>query len=189
MVISFRKFAGKDWITIRIKMIGVRIVNDKKVLDATCGSRMIWFDKNNPIALYVDRRELEHEQIWKSGNGKSTRYINIHPDIIADFTCLPFEDNSFYHVVFDPPHLIKISESAWLYKKYGKLECDTWKQVIHDGFAECMRVLKPNGTLIFKWNEFDIPVKDVIEAIGYSPLYGNRSGKQQKTHWMAFIKV
>lgn len=51
-----------------------------------------------------------------------------------------------------------------------------------------MRVLKPYGTLIFKWNETQIPVKDVITAIGHKPLYGNRSGKQGKTHWMAFVK-
>lgn len=74
-------------------------------------------------------------------------------------------------------------------KKYGKLNKDTWKQVLHDGFSECMRVLKPYGTLIFKWNETQISVKDVITAIGAEPLYDNRSGKQGKTHWMAFIKV
>ena len=91
--------------------------------------------------------------------------------------------------MFDPPHLIQGGDNAWMVKKYGKLNKDTWKQVLHDGFTECMRVLKPYGTLIFKWNETQIPVKDVIAAIRARPLYGNRSGKQGKTHWMAFIKV
>ena len=162
---------------------------DKPVLDATCGSRMIWFNKNNEFAVFVDKRELDDEAIWTSGDGKVTRYCNIHPDIIADFTCLPFEDNTFCHVVFDPPHLIQGGDNAWMVKKYGKLNKDPWKQVLHDGFSECMRVLKPYGTLIFKWNETQISVKDVIAAIGARPLYGNRSGKQGKTHWMAFIKV
>jgi hypothetical protein len=162
---------------------------DKPVLDATCGSRMIWFNKNNELAVFVDKRELDNEAIWTSGDGKVTRYCNIHPDIIADFTCLPFEDNTFYHVVFDPPHLIQGGDNAWMVKKYGKLNKDTWKRMLHDGFSECMRVLKPYGTLIFKWNETQIPVKDVITAIGAEPLYDNRSGKQGKTHWMAFIKV
>ena len=162
---------------------------DKPVLDATCGSRMIWFNKNNELAVFVDKRELDNEAIWTSGDGKVTRYCNIHPDIIADFTCLPFEDNTFYHVVFDPPHLIQGWDNAWMVKKYGKLNKDTWKRMLHDGFSECMRVLKPYGTLIFKWNETQIPVKDVITAIGAEPLYDNRSGKQGKTHWMAFIKV
>lgn len=160
---------------------------DKPVLDATCGSRMIWFDKNDKRCLFVDIRECDDEAIW-SGNGKATRYLSIHPDIKASFTQLPFEDNSFYHVVFDPPHLNKIGENAWMCKKYGKLPQTGWESVIHDGFSECMRVLKQNGTLIFKWNETQIPIKKVIEAIGEKPLYGTRSGKQHKTIWMAFIK-
>lgn len=162
---------------------------NKPVLDATCGSRMIWFNKNNELTVFVDKRELDCEAIWTSGDGKATRYCSVHPDIIADFTDLPFEDNTFYHVVFDPPHLIQGGDNAWMVKKYGKLNKDTWKQVLHNGFSECMRVLKPYGTLIFKWNETQIPVKDVIAAVGHKPLYGNRSGKQGKTHWMAFIKV
>lgn len=109
---------------------------DKPVLDATCGSRMIWFNKNNELAVFVDKRELDCEAIWTSGDGKATRYCSIHPDIIADFTNLPFEDNTFYHVVFDPPHLIQGGDNAWMVKKYGKLNKDTWKQVLHDGFTE-----------------------------------------------------
>lgn len=161
---------------------------DKAVLDATCGSRMIWFNKDNDVAVFVDRREVEDEAIWTSGNGLGCRKLSVHPDIIADFTDLPFDDETFYHVVFDPPHLIKGGDSAWIVKKYGKLEEDTWKDTLRNGFNECMRVLKPHGTLIFKWNEVQIPTKEVISAIGCEPLYGNRSGKQGKTHWMAFIK-
>lgn len=97
-------------------------MGDKIVLDATCGSRMIWFDKENPIALYVDRRELVDEAIWKSGNGKGVRRCDIKPDVKADFTNLPFGDCEFWNVVFDPPHLIHISESAWMCKKYGRLD-------------------------------------------------------------------
>ena len=51
-----------------------------------------------------------------------------------------------------------------------------------------MRVLKPNGTLIFKWNEQDVPVSEILKVIGYKPMYGHKSGKLQKTHWMAFMK-
>lgn len=159
----------------------------KKILDACCGSRMFWFDKNNPDVEFVDCREMDCEAIWKSGNGKSIRYCSIHPTTVADFTDLPFPDNSFYHVVFDPPHLLKIGETSWMARKYGKLPPD-WKPLIKEGFRECMRVLKPNGTLIFKWNEYDIPVKDILSVIDAKPLYGHKSGKQSKTHWMAFIK-
>ena len=73
-------------------------------------------------------------------------------------------------------------------KKYGKLP-PNWKEYLRDGFAECWRVLRPYGTLIFKWCEYDIPTKEVIAVIGREPLYGHRSGKQSRTHWMAFVKI
>lgn len=156
--------------------------SDKLVLDATCGSRMIWFDKNNPLAIYIDKREERDIELCDG------RKFSVKPDIIADFTELPFEDNQFYLVVFDPPHLIKIGDNAYLKIKYGRLESD-WESVLKKGFYECMRVLKPGGTLIFKWNEYQIPVKKIISIIGEKPLFGNRSGKQSKTHWMAFLKL
>lgn len=159
----------------------------KKILDACCGSRMFWFDKQNPDVEFVDVCEFDDVQIWKSGDGKSKRYCSVHPTTIADFTELPFPDNSFYHVVFDPPHLLNVSETAWLAKKYGKLY-DGWETMINKGFQECMRVLKPNGTLIFKWSETDIPLKKILQIIGRQPLYGHKSGKRMQTHWLCFMK-
>ena len=159
----------------------------KRILDACCGSRMFWFNKNNPDVEFCDNREIDEEPIWKSGDGKSVRYCSIHPTTVCDFRNLPFPDNSFYHVVFDPPHLLKVGENAWLAKKYGKLPED-WQSYIKAGFDECMRVLKPNGTLIFKWAEVDVKLSELLKVIGAQPLYGHRSGKHMATHWMAFIK-
>lgn len=157
--------------------------NEKLILDACCGSRMFWFDKHNPLALFVDKRS---ETLTAKDRGK-TRVIEIKPDVIADFTNLPFEDNSFYMVVFDPPHLKTLGETSWMAKKYGKLPKD-WKSLIHDGFAECMRVLKPNGTLIFKWNESEIKASEVLSVIPFKPLFGHTTGRQSKTIWMCFMK-
>lgn len=152
----------------------------KRILDVCCGSKMFWFNKNNPDVEFCDNRTLH----TKLCDGRS---LDIEPDIIADFTSLPFADNTFYHVVFDPPHLKTLGESSWMAKKYGKLP-DNWQDVIRDGFAECMRVLRENGTLIFKWNEQEITVAEIIKVIGYEPLYGHKNGKMQKTHWLAFMK-
>lgn len=162
----------------------------KKILDVTCGSRSIWFDKNHPAAIYCDNRREVYHDIWKSNgeSGKSQRDCIIEPDVQCDFTSLPFGDNSFSLVVFDPPHLIKAKETAWLVKKYSKLD-DNWPQMLHDGFQECMRVLKPDGVLIFKWSEYDIPAEKVWRAIGQKPLFGHHSGKNSKTFWGCFIKL
>ncbi len=162
-------------------------VMKKKILDVTCGSRTIWFNKNHPNAVYCDRRIEAHYNIWKNDNGKAERACIIDPDIQCDFTNLPFADNVFSLVVFDPPHLIKANETAWLVKKYSKLD-ESWPQMLHDGFAECMRVLKPDGVLIFKWSEYDIPAEKVWKAIGQKPLFGHHSGKKSKTFWGCFMK-
>ena len=161
---------------------------NKKILDVTCGSRSIWFDKNHPAAVYCDKRCEEYTGIWKSTERDSERKCIIQPDIIADFTDLPFDDESFSLVVFDPPHLTGAKETAWLVKKYGKLD-DEWPKMLHDGYRECMRVLKPDGVLIFKWSEYDIPADKVWKAIGQKPLFGHHSGKKSNTFWACFMKL
>ena len=162
-------------------------LSNRKILDVTCGSRSIWFDKNHPAAVYCDIRS-ENQVIWKSHDGAEERTCLVDPDIVCDFTALPFEDSSFSLVVFDPPHLVSAKETSWLVKKYGKLG-ENWPQMIHDGFRECMRVLKPDGVLIFKWSEHDIPAADVWKAIGEKPLFGHRSGKASGTFWGCYMKL
>ena len=160
-------------------------MNGKKILDVTCGSRTIWFNKNHPDAIYTDKRK-EHHEITPNYDGH-TRVCNVNPDIIADFTDLPFEDESFYLVVFDPPHLKNLGETSWLAKKYGKL-FPGWETEIKGGFDECMRVLKPNGVLIFKWNERDIKTGDILRLIDKEPLFGHTTGSNAQTIWMTFMK-
>lgn len=153
---------------------------EKKILDACCGSRMFWFNKNNPDVLFGDIRSEQH--ILCDG-----RALDITPDIIMDFTDMPFDSESFYLVVFDPPHLKKLGKTSWMAKKYGILP-ENWEEIIRAGFNECMRVLKPNGILVFKWNEDQIKVSSIIEVIGKCPLFGHITGRQSKTIWMCFIK-
>lgn len=159
----------------------------KPVLDACCGSRMFWFDRKDSRAVFMDKRRESHV-LTDSSSTIGFRTLVVDPDIKADFTDMPFENESFWLVVFDPPHLIRNGSSGWLAKKYGKLGVD-WREDLRRGFAECFRVLKQNGTMIFKWNEFDIPVSNILELTDQRPLFGNRSGKQSKTHWIVFHKA
>lgn len=149
-----------------------------KILDACCGSRMFYFDKTNPNVTFMDIRELKDTLC-------DGRKLEIKPDIIGDFRNMPFENNIFDLVVFDPPHLIRAGKNSWLAKKYGMLDFDNWENDLSDGFNECMRVLKPSGTLIFKWNEQQIKLKEVLKCFGQNPLFGD---KRSKTHWLIFIK-
>lgn len=151
---------------------------DKKILDACCGSRMFWFDKENRHTIYMDKRKEKFEI-----HGKK---INVNPDVIADFRNMPFEDNSFYLVVFDPPHLKWAGPNSIMKAQYGQLNKDTWQEDLTRGFKECMRVLKPNGTLIFKWSDSQINVKELLKLISFKPLFGNQRGN---THWLCFMKL
>lgn len=158
---------------------------DKKILDVTCGARRIWFNKKHPFAIYCDKRTEKYES--NLGTKKAHRTICVEPDVECDFTDIPFQDNSFSLVVFDPPHVAGLSEKSWTAKQYGTLD-DGWQQMLHDGFSECMRVLKPDGVLIFKWSETQIPAADVWKAIGQKPLFGHHSGKKMNTFWACFMK-
>lgn len=154
---------------------------DKLILDACCGARMFWFDKHNPNVEFVDIREEHH--VLCDG-----RKLDIVPNVLADFRSLPFKDNSFKMVVFDPPHLTSLGKNSWMAKKYGVLDND-WRETIKKGFDECMRVLDTHGALIFKWNETDIKTSEILKVIDYTPLFGHPSGKRSNTHWITFMKL
>ena len=86
--------------------------NMELILDACCGSKMFWFNKEHPNTIFMDERSLETTLC-------DGRMLKIAPDIIADFKNIQFPDNKFKLVVFGPPHLIKAGEDSWLKLKYG----------------------------------------------------------------------
>ncbi|HEK0426859.1 TPA: class I SAM-dependent methyltransferase [Proteus mirabilis] len=142
---------------------------------------MFWFDKEDNRAIYSDIRAEKH--ILCDG-----RKLNITPDIIADFKNLPFPDGSFYQVIFDSPHLIRVGHNAWMFKKYGRLNKESWKDDLSKGFSEAFRVLKPGGALLFKWNETQIPIRQILALTDQKPTVVQRVGKNDKTHWISFLK-
>lgn len=155
-------------------------LKEKGILDPCCGSRMMWFDKKDQRALFGDVRTESH--ILCDG-----RALEISPEMTMDFRALPFGDESFKLVVFDPPHLVNAGKKSWLKLKYGKLN-ENWKADIAQGFAECFRVLADDGVLIFKWNETQVRVSELLALTDNKPLFGHKSGKNMNTHWLTFMK-
>ena len=160
-------------------------VGGASVLDMCCGPRMMWFDKEDPRAVFLDRRRERHAMNRPKRN--TVEWTETDPDILADFTDLPFADETFLHVVFDPPHFERSGKIGFLAMKYGWLDGD-WRKMIAAGFAEGFRVLKLGGTLIFKWTATENPVSEILKLTPMQPLYGHKSGKQAQTHWLAFLK-
>ncbi len=158
------------------------------VLDACCGTRMFWFDKQDERALFADKRQgTRIIDVGTPGTiGRAPKVVA--PDVLQDFTAMNIPDNTFWHVVFDPPHFHKgAGATGRIAFDFGLLP-DNWRDMLRDGFTECFRVLKPHGTLIFKWCEAEIPLREVLALTPEKPLYGHRSGKKAQTHWVAFMK-
>ena len=49
----------------------------KPILDACCGSRMFWFDRNDPRAVFCDNRRIKETLC-------DGRVLRIEPDILCD---------------------------------------------------------------------------------------------------------
>lgn len=155
----------------------------KFILDACCGGKQFWFNKNHPNVLYVDIRKTE------KGFIKCRPNFQVKPDLIADFRNFSeFKDKSFKLVVWDPPHMKQLGPNGIFARKYGKLGND-WKEDITKGFENCWRVLEDYGVLIFKWSESEIKIKEVLELFNQGPLFGHTTGSNSRTKWMCFMKI
>ena len=139
------------------------------ILDVCCGRRMMWFNKARKDTIYCDIR--------------NSRDLRVLPDVQCSFEALPFKDSSFELVVFDPPHLYRPNpEKFKMGIKYGCLP-RLWESMLYKGFAECMRVLRPEGSLIFKWSDKEIKLDRILHLLG-EPLFGSRTSKN--TLWMVY---
>lgn len=160
----------------------------QRVLDPCCGSRMMWLDRANPDVIFGDRRsEVLTVTDRSHGNQRGTRTLRIEPDTVLDFRSLPYADELFKLVAFDPPHLVRAGPRSWLAAKYGKLSPD-WRDDLKRGFAECFRVLATDGVLVFKWNETQVKVSEVLALCPVRPLFGHPTGRKGLTHWLVFMK-
>jgi len=155
------------------------------ILDACCGGRMFWWNKDNDAVLYADNRMVAKGAFANNWNPNWC----VTPNSIHDFRAMPYRDKTFKMVVFDPPHLTSGSEGSVINTKYGLLNKESWRDDIVAGFTECWRVLDDWGTLIFKWNEANIKAKDLLRSFPVEPMFGDFTGKTGKTIWATYMKI
>lgn len=142
-----------------------------KILDATCGFRGIWYQKNHPFVTFMDVRSGKYTIATEHIKERNKRNIEVKPDVVSEWKDAPFPDNYFDMVIFDPPHMI-INETKKLSlfcQKYGYLCKDNYKQVLQDGIKKLF---------------------DVIKLMPYPPLFGSNTKKKgyNETFWIVFIK-
>lgn len=162
-----------------------------RILDATAGTRSIWYQKKCPFAVFMDKRSERVEIQYKGNGGRGKKTCTIKPDIIADWTKpLPFDPESFDMVLFDPPHLLKDKDRPYCIMNYmyGHLDKNSWRSDLRAGIRNLFSVLKDEGVFIFKWSERDISLDQVLKLFPYRPLFGTRTGQRNSTHWIVFVK-
>jgi len=144
---------------------------------------MMWFDKTHKNVVFGD------VAVKPEGCIEQQRYFKVIPDVLLDFRNLPFIDNSFDLVAFDPPHIIDCKETSIMWNKYGSLDPGTFRFDLLCGFNECWRVLRDSGTLVFKWAESRLSTKDVLDIFPVEPMFGHTTGRSGTTKWFCFMKV
>ncbi|WP_289184863.1 hypothetical protein [uncultured Parasutterella sp.] len=59
-------------------------------------------------------------------------------------------------------------------------------------FNEAWRVLKPNGTLIFKWADKDVSLAELLYVLPQAPVFGDKKQTNNKSgtnrYWLVFFK-
>lgn len=113
-------------------------------LDATCGYKAMWKNKDTSNVIFLDLRRI------------------CRPTIIADARYLPFRDKIFDVIYCDPPHLIRSdalsiithqpeSTGAKYLLRYGWFNNRSeWISFLYRVNIEFERCLKENGKLWFK---------------------------------------
>lgn len=141
-----------------------------RILDLSAGNRAIWFDKNCPLAVFVDKR------------------AEVSPDIVADTTKLPPTVGYDYDlVVFDPPHM-NCGKNSNMSAVYGYHTTAEILETIKGTAAEAHRVTKPDALMALKWNDHDIKLQRVFDLMPqWEPLFGaltkDGPGSGSKTYW------
>lgn len=136
----------------------------------------MWLDKNNQETVFIDKKR------------------EVNPTILAAWQSLPFKNETFDLVLFDPPHHVR--REHWkpleMYKTFGCLMEDSWSKDLKEAFKELFRVLKQEHFLIFKWNSHDKKLKDVLSCSENKALFCQQSTgfgtKKEATYWVCFRK-
>ena len=173
-----------------------------RILDATAGNRTMWKTKESEYVIWID---IEED-------------LEFTPDFFMDNTNTEFEDNYFYMIMFDHPNIFGTTKNANIFstpsrttfgekwpqhntrrfpRYYGsdkyKTKTDLLKFVSR-AQEEFHRILWDGGCLWVKWNECEIPLKEVLPLFINWDLMMSHYGippnqtSQTRTFWLMFMK-
>lgn len=118
-----------------------------------------------PTAEHIVDVTANARRMWKGLDTSKVTFCDIDsamkPDIIADFSSLPFAERSVDVLVFDPPHLPKAAASKnsnhEFANRYGLSYAGSNSDISHlfpEFLREAERVLAPDGLIFAKLKDF-----------------------------------
>lgn len=145
-----------------------------KILDLSAGKRAIWFNKNHPLATYIDKRS------------------EVNPTIVCDSRSLPEHAGSGYNLIcFDPPHM-NCGPNSNMSKVYGYHTTSEILDLIEETAKEAHRVAATNALMALKWNNHDIKLERIFNLMPqWEPLFGHltKDGPGSQTYWVLLKKA
>lgn len=150
-----------------------------RILDLSAGNRAMWFDKENPLVTFLDKR------------------AEVEPCFVCDTTAIPPEVGDGYDlVVFDPPHE-NTGAKGEMTKRYGHSTRLQIINTIEGSGRESHRVSRAGALMAFKWNDHAFTLDMVLDIMRpyWQPLFGshmrNRGGPAATTQsfWVLLKRV
>jgi hypothetical protein len=140
-----------------------------RILDLSAGNRAVWFNKNHPLTVYLDKRP------------------EVNPTIVCDTRQIPESvGNDYGLVVWDPPHK-NCGPNSNMSKVYGHHTTEEILDTIKKTAEEAWRVTRSGALMALKWNSSDIRLQRVLDLMPqWEPLFGHltKDGPRSQTYWV-----
>lgn len=144
-----------------------------KILDLSAGNRAIWFNKNNPLAVFLDKR------------------AEVNPTIVCDTRDIPDSVGSGFNLIcWDPPHM-NCGPNSNMSVRYGYHTTAEILDTIEKTAREAYRISDPGCLMALKWNNHDIKLQRVFDLMPqWEPLFGHltKDGPGSQTYWTMLRK-
>ena len=145
-----------------------------KILDLSAGNRAIWFNKNHPLAVYLDKR------------------AEVNPTIVCDTRSIPDCIGDGYDlVVWDPPHM-NCGPNSNMSKVYGYHTTKEILETIELTGSGAHKITRENALMALKWNNHDIRLQRVFDLLPqWEPLFGHltKDGPRSQTYWVMLKRI
>lgn len=146
-----------------------------KILDLSAGNRAIWFNKNHPMATYLDKRVECKPTICVDTRDMTANVVGCGYDLI----------------VWDPPHM-NCGKKSNMSKVYGYHTTAEILDTIEKTGKRAWELTKPRALMALKWNNHDISLKRVFKLLPWwEPLFGHltKDGPGSQTYWTMLLRI